>query len=264
MVRTQLFIAAALLSGVAIGYFAKPDGEAVGHEDRQEAAVAALFSDKGDEASLSALRARIADLERQLAARDGAASTGSRIAEEEPRREEGARSERRGPPTAEEMRERMARFEKEDPQRFAQMTNHFAQMRIRRQERAAMKIDFLSSIDTSGMDESARQTHEALQELIARREELEEQMHNPDLPDEERAQLFEEMFKNDRAMNRLNRAERDNLLAQTSEALGLAGEDAVELTETIKDILEATEGSFGGMRGGPPPGGPGPRPGPGM
>jgi hypothetical protein len=125
------------------------------------------------------------------------------------------------------------------------MTNHFAQMRTRRQERAALKIDFLSSIDTSGMDASARQTHEALQGLIARREELEEKIHNLDLPDEERAEAFEEMRRNDHAMRGLNRAERDNLLAQTSAALGLSDEDAVELTETIKDIIEATEGSFG-------------------
>lgn len=263
MLRTQLFIAAALLSGVAIGYFAKPDPGEAGHEERQEAAVRALFSDKGDEASLAALRARIADLERRLAARgetNAAARTESKVEPGVTRPDEAARPERRGPPTAAEMRERMARFEKEDPQRFAQMTNHFAQMRMRRQERAAMKIDFLSSIDTSGMDESARQTHEALQGLIARREELEEKIHNLDLSDEERAGAFEELRRNGDAMRELNRAERDNLLAQTSAALGLSGEDAEELTETIKDIIEATEGSFGRGRGGPPPGMPGPRP----
>ena len=263
MLKSQLFIAAALLSGVAIGYFAKPDPVEADHRERQEAAVKALFSDKGDEASLAALRARIADLERRLAERGEANAserTESKVESAGDRPAEAARPERRGPPTAAEMRERMARFEKEDPQRFAQMTNHFAQMRMRRQERAAMKIDFLSSIDTSGMDESARQTHEALQGLIARREELEEQMHDLDLSDEERAAAFEEMRRNDRAMRELNRVERDNLLAQTSAALGLSGEDAVELTETIKDIIEATEGSFGRGRGGPPPGMPGPRP----
>ena len=84
-------------------------------------------------------------------------------------------------------------------------------------------------------------------------------MHNPDLSDEERAELFGEMRENGRAMRRLNQAERDNLLAQTAEAVGLSGDDATELTETIKDIFEATEDSFG-MRGGPPPGPPGPQP----
>jgi len=258
MVRTQLFIAAALLSGVAIGYFARTDLEDSRHEEAQEAAVKALFSDKGDEASLMALRARISELERLLAERgETPSSTEKKIeGDDAGQRAKGEEGARRGPPTAAEMRERMARFEKEDPQRFAQMTNHFAQMRRRRSERAAMKIDFLSSIDTSDMDDAAREAHAEYQDLIARRDILEERIHNPDLTDEERAELFGEMRENDHAMRRLSQVERDNLLAQTAAIIGLTGDDAVELAETIKDIIEVTDGSSG-MRGGPPPPPPG-------
>lgn len=257
MVKTQLFIAAALLSGVAIGYFVRPDAEELSHEERQNSAVAELFSDKGSEASLAALRARIAELESQLAARgDEAVTTESKTeSKTDPTDGEAVVVDRRGPPTSAEIRERMARFEKEDPQRFAQMTNHFAQMRNRRRERAAMKIDFLSSVDTSTMGESARNIHTALQDLIARRDELEDRLHNPDLSDEERNELFEDMRQSEHEMRGLSRAERDNLFAQTAEALGLSGEDAEEFAATINDIIEATDGSFG-MRGGPPPGPP--------
>ena len=258
MIRTQLFIAAALLSGVAIGYFARTDADLSGDEDSQEAAVKALFSDKGDEASLKALRARISELERLLAERGQAPTAAEEKVDggNEDRRERNGEGVRRGPPTAAEMRERMARFEKEDPRRFAQMTNHFAQMRRRRSERAAMKIDFLSSIDTSEMDDAAREAHAEFQDLIARRDILEDRIHNPDLADEERARLFDEMRENDFAMRRLGQVERDNLLAQTASAIGLSGDDAVELAETIKDIIEVTDGSSG-MRGGPPPPPPG-------
>jgi len=258
MIRTQLFIAAALLSGVAIGYFARTDSDVSVHEDSQEAAVKALFSDRGEEATLRALRARISELERLLAERgEKPAATEEKVeGGEEAPREKNGEGVRRGPPTAAEMRERMSRFEKEDPQRFAQMTNHFAQMRRRRSERAAMKIDFLSSIDTSDMDDAAREAHVEFQDLIARRDEIEERIHNPELTDEERARLFGEMRENDMAMRRLSQVERDNLLAQTAAVIGLSGEDAVELAETIKDIIEVTDGSSG-MRGGPPPPPPG-------
>ena len=252
MLKTQFFIAAALLSGVAIGFFVRPEGDASPHQEAQEPQAKALLADNGDAASLASLRARIADLERQLAERGE-----TEVRTSQPDRDD-ARPEARPTQFASEMRERMAKFEKEDPQRFAQMTNHFAQMRARRRERAAMKIDFLSSVDTSGMSESAKRTHADLQRLIERRDEIEERMHDANLSDEERGELFREMRENDRAMRDLNRMERDNLLAQTSAALGLSDEDAVELTETVREIIEATEGNFG--RGGPPPGGPGPRP----
>jgi len=255
MLKTQFFIAAALLCGVAIGYFARTDHEEVRSSGRQEAGVpAALFSDKGGEASIAALRARIADLERRLSERGESVAERKVEVAGEPGRGIGAVPERRGPPTAAEMRERMAKMEREDPVRFAHMTNHFARMRAARRERAVMKMDFLSSIDTSGMDEFAKKTHLDLQDRIARRDELEERMHDMDLSDEERAAVFAEMRENEHALRELNLAERDNLLAQTAAAIGLSPEDSVELTETIKDIVEATEGGFGMRgRGGPPP-----------
>ncbi|MBQ3746128.1 MAG: hypothetical protein II863_01800 [Kiritimatiellae bacterium] len=256
MVKTQMFIAAALMVGVAIGYFVKPEDAGAASGVQQETAAKVPLEDKGAEASIAALRARIADLERQLAERSEANEEERKVdTEESQQRAERSRDGWRRPPSGAEMRERMARLEKENPQRFAQMTNHFAQMRARRRERAAMKMDFLSSVDTSGMSESAKRTHADLQRLIERRDEIEERMHDANLSDEERGELFREMRENDRAMRDLNRMERDNLLAQTSAALGLSDEDAVELTETVRDIIEATEGHFGG--GGPPPG---PRP----
>ena len=252
MIRTQMFIGAALLTGVAIGYLAKPEPKVQETDAEIEEAVAALFSDRGEEASIAALRARVSELEAMLASRDGAPASAQKVGEPREgapfRRGEG----RRGPPSAEEMRERFARMEKEDPARFAQMTNHFAQMRQRRIDRAQSKIDFFASVDTSRMSASAKKTHENLQSLIARREEIEEQMFNLDIDEDERRQVFQEMRETDEAIRELSMVERENLLTQMAEALGLGADEAAEMNSTIAEILEATN-SRPDFPGPPPP-----------
>lgn len=250
MIKTQMLIGAALITGVAIGYFAKPD-RAVEREPDDTAVLTALFSDRGEEASIAALRARVSELEGLLAVKgiNGTEGDKSGEAESVPRADEG----RRGPPSAAEIRERFARMEKEDPVRFSQMTNFFASMRRQRLERAQSKLDFLASVDTSRMNASAKSTHDELQELIASREELEDRMFNPDLSDDERRQLFEEMRETDMAIRELNGDERNNLIAQMLDGLGLEPEEAAEVGVTINSIIDATSGGRE-MRGGPPPG----------
>jgi len=254
MIRTQMFIAAALLAGVAIGYVAKPERSAAAEPPSEaDRAVAALFADYGEEATIASLRSRISELERMLAEKESAKGGEEQKVEEEdrPRR----RDERRGPPSMEEMRERFARMEREDPVRYAQMTNHFARMRQMRIERAQSKIEFLSSVDTSRMSSSAKRTHDDLQDLIARREELEAELHNPDIEEEDRRRIFEEMRRTDHEMRELNAVERDNLISQVALSMGLGEDDAVEVSETIKDILDVTDGQMQQM---PPPPGPPP------
>ena len=60
MIKTQMFIAAALLAGVAIGYFAGDRGGATGAPSAAESAGAPkkkAIADAGDSASVKALRA---------------------------------------------------------------------------------------------------------------------------------------------------------------------------------------------------------------
>jgi hypothetical protein len=240
MIKTQMFIGVALIAGVAIGYFAKPE-RAPEIDDEMEEVVEALFSDRGEESSVAALRARVSELERQLAIRDGSPDDTQKIGVPGEGEPFGRGEGRKGPPTADEMRERFARMEKEDPVRFSQMTNHFSQMRQRRIDRAQARIDFLASVDTSRMSASAKKTHESLQDLIARREEIEEQMFRLDIDDDERRQIFQEMRETDQAMHELNMAERENLLSQMAEAIGLGADEAAEVNATIAEIIEATD-----------------------
>lgn len=238
---------AALLVGAALGYCLAPS--AAPQQPTEPAAaspatptqsVVAAAAEPSD-AMLQALRKRIRDLEaliqQERAAKSAPAQT--RIDEPDAERERHPRSPR----------EMMERLRREDPARFAQMTNSMARFRRERIARAQSKIDFLSSIDTSSMSADDLKTHETLQNMIERREEIEAKMHNPDLTDEQRREVFEEMHAADREIRRLNAAERTCLLMQTAEALGYSDEDAEEIVATISEIITATEGH----RGGPPP-----------
>ena len=256
MIKHQMFIAMALLAGVAIGYFAGGrDGRVDTSNESAAPAQKKTVADKGDEASVKALRHRIAELERLLAEKDGKSEIAISNAVAE------AVKNRPPEPPRGNWRERMEEMKKNDPERYVQMTNRFANWRRNRAEQARSKIDFLSSIDTSHMSKGARETHAALQGLIARREGIEQRLQLPDLSDEERGRLLEEMRQTHHELRRLNGEERKNLLDETARNLGFEGEDVKEISATIQDVIEATDSGFGGHhRGGhrgPPPGGAG-------
>ena len=256
MIKHQLFLAMALLVGVAIGYFA---GGRDGRVDTSNEPAAPVqkktVADKGDEASVKALRHRIAELERLLAEKDGKSEIAISNAVAE------AVKNRPPEPPRGNWRERMEEMKKNDPERYVQMTNRFANWRRNRAAEARSKIDFLSSIDTSHMSKGARETHAALQELVARREAIEQRLHSPDLSDDERGKLWDEMRQTHHELQRLNGEERRNLLDETARNLGFQGDDVREISATIQDVIEATDGGWGGHRHGghhgPPPGGQG-------
>ena len=249
MVRQQLFIGAALVVGAAIGFFAKTSVE----EARPAAPVsddtvqAKLIEDKGAASIEASLRARIADLEARLASAEGrdVGERADKVAESAPP----------APPRGGDFRARMEEMKKNDPAGYAQMTNRFAQMRQRQLERQQAKLDFLSSVDVSRMSEAAQKTHGDLQDAIVRVEDLRDRLHQADLSDKERGEVFEELMKTEREINRLNAAERRNLLAETAKAIGLKGDDRKVFLDTVGEIIKATDGGgfrppHGGRRGG--------------
>ncbi len=230
--KTYFPVAIALLVGAALGYCLAPASPApsVEHNMDEDAKVVPTQVE-GDAASTRALRARVRELEKMLARR-GVEAEKTNVDETE----RATRRGRRFDPRAE-----MERLKKEDPARFAQMTNRMAQFRRRRLEHAQYKMDILDSVDTSKMSAEARQIHEALQNAIEEREALEEKMRNfMDMSDEDRRQVMEKMHEVNGRIRELNGTERDNLIAQTVESLGLDGDDAMDVVETVKAIYEAT------------------------
>ena len=247
VIKYQLFIAAALLAGVAIGFFAgNPASAEKPKPDEAEGAVAPkAISDQGEAATVKALRKRIAELEGLLAAKDEKGEVAVAAVE--------AVRERSPEPPRMNWRERMEEMKKNDPERYAETTNRFSQWRRDQAARARDKIDFLSSIDTSRMSAEAKKTHVALQNLIARRDDLEAQLHDPDLSDEDRGNVMRELWESHHELSRLNAEERKILIDETAKGLGFAGEDATALSATIQDVIEATDSGWGGGRhhGGP-------------
>ena len=255
ILKYQMFIAAALLAGVAIGYFVK-DEPVVAEESATREVAKKPVVDKGEAASVKALRHRVAELEKMLAEQNAKseAAISNAVAD--------ARKRVPPEPPRGNWRERMEEMKKNDPARYTQMTNRFAQWRRSQAERARNKIDFLSSIDTSHMSKGAKETHTALQELIARREELEQRLHQPDLTDDERDKLMRELWSSHHELQRLNGEERRNLIDEAARNMGFEGEDAMEVSATIREVIEATDSGWGGGRHhgghrGPPPGGQG-------
>lgn len=239
---------ASLLIGAALGFCLAPNAKQ--QEDANTTPTPVEHNKKiadaeGDEAT-KALRNRIRELEALLQEERAAKQESTTETHIEDPKDFRPRSPR-------EMFERMRT---EDPERFAQMTNNMARFRRDRIARAQSKIDFLESVDTSTMSAGQLRTHEALQNMIERSEEIEAKMHNPDLTDDQRNAVFEEMRAMDREIRKLNASERTSLLSQTAEALGYTGEDADEIVATITEIISATES---GRHGPPPP--PGPPPG---
>lgn len=251
MIKHQMFIAAALFAGVAIGYFVKDEpipAEAPKVEEKAKKPVA----DKGDEASVKALRHRITELEKLLAEKDGKSEIAISNAVAE------AVKARPPVPPPQNWRERMEEMRKNNPEEYARRTNWWAQVRRSRAERARNKIDFLSSIDTSRMSAGARKTHDALQELLARREEVEAQLQAPNLSDEERDKLMGELHSSRHELMRLNGEERRNLIDETARNMGFEGEDAKEISATIREVIEVTDSGWGGPHHGGHHGGPRP------
>ena len=245
MIKHQLFIGFALIVGVAIGYFSAPTGKETPQPPQDDAGYVARASiaDKGDAAALAALRARVKELESKLAGdREEDIALISNVIDR-------VRGDRRGR-GGQNPGEWMENLKKSDPVRFAQMTNRFAQWRSERLNRQQSKLDFLSSVDTSHMSASARKTHERLQDLIVRREEIEDEMHaDPNMSWEARGQVFARMREVDEEIHRLNGEERKTLLNETARELGLGKDDAAALSETIEGILSATDSNPFGRRG---------------
>ena len=235
-----------LLAGAAIGFCFAPSAgapKAAPEKTSPKTVKAESRPDEAAEKEMRVLRSRIKELEDMLAKQG---------VEVEEMKEESSRRERRDRPR--DFRADMERLKKEEPERYAQITNSMAQFRRHRLERAQSKIDFLSSIDTSRMSPAMLKVHSELQDMIEKREAVEEKMRGfMDMTEEERREAFQEIGEIDGKIRELNRAERDNLLVQTAEALGFQGDDAAEIIDTVKSIYEATDSGWGG------PGGPGRR-----
>ena len=263
---TIILAVAALLAGSLLGYFVRPlivkapdtatakEKPAEKRSERERAQPNANHA-----ADLNRLRARIRDLENQLAKRNEEQESAEPVAEPSTNRVEGFRPFGQ-PPSAAEMRAHFEEMREKDPERYAQMTNNMARWQAHRQERLQNQFDILASADTKHMTKAQRKVHETYQDLLIRQEELRELLNpnNANVTDAQREAAFKEIRDVSHQLHDLQRTERDTLLTQTANSLGLRGQQAQEVVTAIKAVYEATGGGgHHGPHGGP--GGPGGR-----
>ncbi len=243
-----LVAVSALICGALLGYFIRPSTPVPAAPAAPVERPPRKTVKTTDDAALNRLRARIADLERQLAEKP--AATTEEAVPEPATPPTAARSERRGPPAPEDMRARMEDMRRNDPERYTQMTNRFAHMRARQLDHAQNKLDILASVDPAQLTPEQRDLHDQYQDLIARQEELRNLAFAPledaAVTDEQRRAAHEELRQNGRELHRLAQTERQILLEQTARSFGVKGEAAKELVETVKAVYQATTEAWGG------------------
>lgn len=262
MIKQQLFIGAALLAGVAIGYFVGPQASSSPKPEAKEvAAPKGAIPEAKDAGRVAALRARIRELESKLAGQS-----------ETPIKEASERRENQVPKKGDSVvfnsrsrKEWIENMKKNNPNGYTAMTNAIANANRERLERHQKKLDFFSSIDTSGMSASFKATHAKLQDLIIQRETMDQGRDWESMTTEEMGEYHEKRRAIENEIANLSEVERKNLITETAKELGFQGENAANFAATIQEIYDATEtpgwwrrrqdGHHGG-RGGR---GPGPR-----
>ena len=249
-VGTIALVACALVGGVALGWAVRPAEKAPAEgrpAPKKPERASKRVEDVGGDAARDALRRRVKELERELAAlRAERAAPQDEAPSNNAERVETPR--RHGPPSAADFRAHMEEMRKNNPEQYAQMTNRMANFRAFGLRRAANRLDTLASVDTSRMTKKELAVHEKLQDLIAREQELHDiaRPDNESTTDEERQAAWKELRELWRQKNDLERAERNTLLAKAAESYGVKGAEAKELVETVKAVYEATQSGWGG------------------
>lgn len=205
-----------------------------------------------DEAALrtvEALRKRVAELEKGLAAREAELEQLNRKHQAE------AASPRM--PGRGDFRRRMEQFKKENPERYAEMEKQREEMRQRMERDKEERANFLASVNTQGMNENQKANHEKLLETLAKIEELRAQREQANAEPGSAAdtEFHQAMRQTMTELGTLYEQERISLLEQAAFAAGYEGNDAATFVDYIQEAVQSTTmpWGLGGHGGGRPP-----------
>ena len=190
-----------------------------------------------------ALRRRVAELERALAARDAAG-----VQEQEPPKPvEVAQAER---PRRQSFEDRMEQMKKDNPEQYAEMQKRREEFRQSMEQRAQDRAEFIAAVDTKNMNDAQKENHARLLETVARVNDLMAQMGQPGV--ERTPEMRQQMGEAMGSLHELYGQERQYLLEETGRAVGYQGAQATEFAATMQAIIDnTTMPSFGhGGRGG--------------
>ncbi len=117
-----------------------------------------------------------------------------------------------------------------------QVSNAFSELRERLANRNKSKLEFLASIDTSGMTSKERKTHAKFQELLAKREAINAKMKGgfPDVG------AIKELVELGIEMAPVAKEERSLLMRQMAKELGYSGNDVEVVHDAVSNIIDCT------------------------
>ena len=121
-------------------------------------------------------------------------------------------------------------------EQFAQATNVLQQMRMKLANRAKSRMDFLRSLDVSGLSDADRKNHEKFMEMMAKREAIVAKMKGV-FPD---ADSLREMVELDMKMRPVAKQARSALVRGVASELGYSGDDAEVIRDTLDGIIDCT------------------------
>jgi len=192
-----------------------------------------------------ALRRRVAELEKALAARESAPV-------EEPKPPEEARPDR---PRRQPFAERMEQLKQEHPEQYAEMQKRREEYRQSAEQRAQDRAEFLSAVDTQRMSEEQRENHEKLLATVARANELRALMEKPGV--ERTPELRSEIGEVFATLGELYGSERRFMFEETARSVGYEGTQVGEFADQMQTIIDNTTmghfGHHGGFGGQPAP-----------
>ncbi len=192
-----------------------------------------------ERAANEALRRRVAELEKALAAREAA-----RVQEPKNPPEE-KRDER---PPRQSFTERMEQLKKEKPEEYAEIQKRREEFRQSMEQRAQDRAEFIAAVDTKNMTDAQKENHAKLVETVATVNELMAQMGQPGV--EHTQEMHQQMGAAMGALGELYGEERRFLLEETGRAVGYQGSQAGEFADQMQVIIDNTTMPNFGRRGG--------------
>lgn len=210
----------------------------------QRSKTAQSAKDCGTEArKLADAEKKIADLKRRLAAAKAANEKTARQtvkAAAEPSAGKKDEVILSAGPDVDILDEMKKRLSEED---FKNATNALARLKANMAAKAKGKIEFLKSVDVSGMTKDERADHQKFIELVEYREAIRSNM-KLGLPD---PKVMQDLVKTEMRISVLSKKERATLSRRLAAELGYAGEDAEAVCDAVKNIYDCTGNGLDNM-----------------
>ena len=221
---------------------ASPESPAEEHDRFTPTVRTVVVTNSAAERAVSeALRLRVAELEKALAAREAAAPL------QETKPSEKAPEER---PARQSFTERLEQMKKDNPEQYAEEVKRREEFRQNMEQRAQDRAEFIAAVDTRNMNDEQRENHTKLLATVARANELMAQMGQPGV--ERTPEMRQEMGEVMSSLGDLYSTERRYLLEETARTVGYDGSQVSEFADQMQAIVDNTTMPRRGGRGGPP------------